>query len=64
VSAAHWTLADAFATATLARFRLHGFESWWSNGENANIAAYYRRMQGRPSFSEAQVIDTGSEREM
>ena len=64
VSAAQWTLADAFATAALARFRLHGFEGWWSSGDNANVAAYYRRMRERPSFEEANVIDTGTERDL
>jgi glutathione S-transferase len=61
VSAGQWTLADAFATAALARFRLHGFDAWWTNGENANVARYYARMQARRSFTEAGVIDTGTE---
>jgi glutathione S-transferase len=64
VSASHWTLADAFATAALARFRLHGFGSWWGSGENANVAAYYERMKERPSFADANVIDKGSERDL
>jgi glutathione S-transferase len=64
VSAAHWTLADAFATAALARFRLHGFDGWWSGGDNANVAAYYQRMKERPSFEAAGVIDTGTERDL
>ena len=59
-----YTLADAFATAALARFRLHGFEVWWSGGKKANVAAYYRRMQMRPSFTEAGVTDSGSERDL
>jgi glutathione S-transferase len=61
VSAAHWTIADAFATAALARFRLHGFDRWWSNGENTNVARYYARMRARKSFTQAGVIETGSE---
>jgi glutathione S-transferase len=61
VSAAYWTIADAFATAVLARFRLHGFEGWWSNGENANVARYYDRMRARESFTRAGVIESGSE---
>ncbi len=64
VSAAAWTLADGFATAALARFRLHGFEGWWSNGANANVAAYYARMKARPSFAAAGVVDEGSERDL
>jgi glutathione S-transferase len=64
VSAARWTVADAFATAALARFRLHGFERWWSNGENENVAEYYARMQRRESFVAAGVIDTGTESDL
>lgn len=64
VSADHYTLADAFASAALARFRLHGFEEWWSNGENANVDAYYRRMRHRPTWDVAGVVDSGSEREL
>ena len=57
VAAERYTLADAFASAALARFRLHGFESWWSNGANPNVADYYRRMKSRPSWSAAGIID-------
>ncbi len=64
VSAAHWTLADAFATAALARFRLHGFDGWWRSGESQNVARYYARMQERRSFVEAGVIDSGMERDL
>jgi glutathione S-transferase len=64
VCASTWTLADAFATAALARFLLHGFGEWWSNGENANVAAYYARMQARKSFAFAGVIDTGTESDL
>jgi glutathione S-transferase len=64
VSASHYTLADAFATAALARFRLHGFEIWWSAGANPSVAAYYRRMQERPSWSAAGVVDSGNERDL
>jgi glutathione S-transferase len=64
VSGARWTLADAFATAALARFRLHGFQGWWSNGANENVAPYYARMQRRKSFIDAGVIDTGTERDL
>jgi len=64
VSAARWTLADAFTTAAIARFRLHGYGGWWSNGENENVARYYARMQARKSFVEAGVIDSGTERDL
>ncbi len=64
VSAPRWTLADAFATAALARFRLHGFEEWWSDGANRNVAPYYARMKARPSWAEAGVVDKGSERDL
>jgi glutathione S-transferase len=64
VSAGHYTLADTFATAALARFRLHGFHTWWSGGENAHVADYYRRMQARPSWQAAGIIDQGSERDL
>jgi glutathione S-transferase len=57
-----YTLADTFAAAALARFRLHGYESWWSDGENPHVAAYYARMQARPSWAEAGVVDRGDER--
>jgi glutathione S-transferase len=38
VSDDSYTLADTFATAALARFRLQGFEEWWSGGANAKVA--------------------------
>ncbi len=64
VSADHYTLADTFATAALARFRLHGYDSWWSGGNNPNAAAYYQRMQDRPSWPAAGVVDSGNERDI
>lgn len=64
VAAGRYTLADAFATAALARFRIHGFAPWWSEGENANVADYYRRMQARPSWTQSGVIDKGSEQDL
>jgi glutathione S-transferase len=57
-----YTLADTFATPALARFRMHGFEGWWSGGALPNVAAYYARMQARPSWVAAEVIDEGDER--
>jgi glutathione S-transferase len=62
VSADRYSLADTFATAALARFRMHGFGEWWSDGENPNVADYYLRMQDRPSWSAAEVFDSGDER--
>ncbi len=59
-----YTLADTFAAPCLARFRIHGFEPWWSGGDNANVAGYYRRMKERPSWSIAGVVDSGSERDL
>ena len=40
VSGDRYTLADTFATPALARFRVHGFDTWWSDGSNANVANY------------------------
>lgn len=59
-----YTLADPFATAALARFRLHGFQTWWEDGANPDVAAYYGRMKARPSWAAAGVIDSGSERDL
>ena len=59
-----YSLADCFATAALARFRIHGFDTWWSGGRNPHVAAYYDRMKARPSFIEAGVLDTGAERDI
>jgi glutathione S-transferase len=59
-----YTLADTFASPALARFRMHGFEHWWSDGALPNVAAYYKRMQARPSWVAAEVIDQGDERQL
>jgi glutathione S-transferase len=64
VCADRYTLADAFATAALARFRLHGFGDWWSDGANANVAGYYARMRSRSSWSAAGVVDSGAESDL
>ena len=56
-----WSLADSFATAALARFRLHGFESWWAG---TPVADYYARMKARSSFAAAEVADSGGERDL
>lgn len=64
LAGASYSLADCFATAALARFRIHGFETWWSDGRNPHLAAYYARMKARPSFIEAGVLETGAERDI
>jgi glutathione S-transferase len=64
VSDDRYTLADVFATAALARFRLHGFEEWWSKGAYTKVADYYRRMRERPSWSVAGVVDSGNEADL
>lgn len=56
-----YSLADSFATAALARFTIHGFADWWAD---TSVADYYDRMRERPSFVEAQVLDTGTERDL
>jgi glutathione S-transferase len=56
-----YSLADCFATAALARFRIHGFEKWWAGTATGD---YYARMKARPGFEEAEVIDTGTERDL
>ncbi|MHA1159117.1 MAG: glutathione S-transferase family protein, partial [Alphaproteobacteria bacterium] len=61
VAADTYSLADTFATAALARFRVHGFADWWSGGENGHVADYYARVKARPSWERAAVVDTGTE---
>jgi glutathione S-transferase len=56
-----YSLADCFATAALARFTIHDLDAWW---RNTPLEAYYARMKVRPSFALADVIDTGTEREL
>jgi len=60
VSADHYTLADTFATAALARFRMHGLERWWSDGENTHVRRYYDTVKARPSWADAAVVDGSS----
>ena len=55
-----YSLADCFATAALARFKIHGFEPEW---RETALEDYYTRMRSRPSFEIAEVVDTGSERD-
>ncbi len=61
ISADYFTLADAFAAAALARFRLHGFENWWTGSRNGNIGPYYERLRVRPSWHRADIVDSGHE---
>jgi len=56
-----YSLADCFATAALARFTVHKFQEWW---HGTALQDYYERMKARPSFEAAEVIDTGSERDL
>lgn len=56
-----YSLADCFATAALARFTIHGFSPWWLG---TALEEYYRAMKARPSFAEAGVLDTGTERDI
>lgn len=57
----NYSLADCFATAALARFTIHGFNDRWTG---TALADYYDRMKARPSFTAADVVDTGTEREL
>lgn len=54
----HYTLADTFATAAIARFRLHGFEDWWNGGLNPNVSRYINAMKARSSWTAAGVVDS------
>jgi glutathione S-transferase len=56
-----YSLADCFATAALARFTIHGFSYLWSD---TPLAGYYVRMKARPSFVTAEVVETGSEKDL
>ena len=56
-----YSLADCFATAALARFTIHGLDHWWAGQP---LDAYYAKMKSRPSFNAAEVIDTGTEKDL
>lgn len=56
-----YSLADCFATAALARFTIHGFVRHWAG---TPLARYYERMKARPSFTAAEVVETGSEKDL
>ena len=53
-----YSLADPYATAALARFELHGHADWWQDGALPKVAAYYARVQQRPSWKAAGVVNT------
>lgn len=57
----NYSLADCFATAALARFTIHTFGDWWAD---TPLEDYYARMKARPSFVVADVVDTGTERDL
>ena len=56
-----YSLADCFATAALARFVIHGL---FEVGAGTQLSDYYARMKARPSFATAEIIDTGTERDL
>lgn len=56
-----YSLADCFATAALARFKIHRFQNLWRGTALEN---YYDRMKARPSFEAAEIMDTGSEKDL
>jgi len=61
VAGEHYSLADCFATAALARFTIHRLDVWWAG---TPLEEYYVRMKARPSFVVADVVDTGTERDL
>jgi glutathione S-transferase len=61
IAGERYSLADCFATAALARFTIHGFADKW---RDTALAGYYQRMKQRPSFAAAEVVETGSERDL
>ncbi len=61
LSGSAYSLADCFATAALARLTIHGFTPRWLD---TPLEDYYARMKTRASFVSAEVIDTGSERDL
>jgi glutathione S-transferase len=56
-----YSMADCFATAALARFTIHTLGDWWAG---TPLEDYYVRMKARPSFVVADVVDTGTERDL
>ena len=56
-----YSLADCFATAALARFTIHKLDPWWVGQP---LEGYYAKMKSRASFAAAEVIDTGTEKDL
>jgi glutathione S-transferase len=56
-----YSLADCFATAALARFTIHSLGDWWVG---TPLEDYYALMKARPSFVVADIVDTGTERDL
>jgi tetrachloro-p-hydroquinone reductive dehalogenase len=52
-----YSLADTFCTAALARFDMQGFGGWWRDGALPNVEAYYARVQARPSWKTAGIVN-------
>ncbi|MGI9400497.1 MAG: glutathione S-transferase family protein [Rhizobiaceae bacterium] len=61
IAGENYSLADCFATAALARFTIHQFQGWWSG---TALQEYYERMKARPSFIAAEMVETGTERDL
>lgn len=61
IAGSRYSLADAFATAAIARFVIHGLRDWWAG---TSLVDYYARMKARPSFQAAGVLDMGSESDL
>lgn len=61
LAGASYSLADCFATAALARLTIHRLENWWVG---TSVEEYYARMKDRPSFEAAEVIETGTEKDL
>lgn len=61
ISGPRYSLADSFATAALARFNIHNFSDWWAG---TALEEYYTAMKARPSFVAAQVMESGTERDL
>lgn len=61
IAGENYSLADCFATAALARFTIHNLSESWAGSALEN---YYTAMKARSSFTAAEVIDTGTERDL